>query len=117
MRNRLVSLCSCSSIINQILLLARGVLSIRERPLTLVDLNLNGFVSILYLLDDSVDFDHRIFLPFLVLQGPQAILGLVMIDTPFPLLMDVYLNVSKFLLLLCEVIEHMILVFDIEIVT
>ena len=40
-----------------------------------------------------------------------------MIDTPFPLLMDVYLNVSKFLLLLCEVIEHMILVFDIEIVT
>ena len=84
--------------------------------LTLVDLDLDDLVPVLYLLDDPVDFDHRVLLPFLMLHGPLAML-LQVIKIPFPLLMNVYLNVSKFFLLLCEVIKHVILVVDIEIVT
>lgn len=42
---------------------------------------------------------------------------ILVIGIPFPLLMNVYLYVSKFFLLLCEVIKHVILVVDIEIVT
>jgi hypothetical protein len=98
------------------LLLALLPLATWWRPLTQVDLDLHGLVPILDLLDDPVHLDHRVLLRFLVLHGPRAAL-LLLINSAFPLLMNVNLNVSEFFLLLCEVIQHMVLVVDIEIVT
>jgi len=86
------------------------------RPLTQVDLDLHCLIPILDLLHNPIHLDHRVLLRFLVLHGPRAAL-LLLINSAFPLLMYVNLNVSKFFMLLCEVIEHVILVVDIEIVT
>lgn len=98
------------------MLLALLSLASEWRSLTQVDLDLHGLIPILDLLHDPVHLNHRVLLRFLVLHGPRAAL-LLLINSAFPLLMNVNLNVSKFFLLFCEVIQHMILVFDIEIVT